>query len=69
MRRRIPKYWLRSFSALAVNLSAGWFALTIIGTNISFPQNPDEYFSLTANLVFGIVYLLISVLLEKEIER
>lgn len=60
--------WLRSLSGLSINISAVWFAASVIGPNLSFPSDQKELVFLTSQVIFGIVFLLLAVLLEKERE-
>lgn len=57
--------WIRSLSGLSINISAVWFTVSVIGPNLVLPTSPKDYFVLTSQVVFGIVFLLIAVLLEK----
>jgi len=69
MKARLPHYWLRSLSALSINISAAWFAGAVIGSSITHPKNVFEFLTLTGYIAYGIVFLLISVLLKKELEK
>ncbi len=59
--------WFRSLSGLAINISAAWFAAAFIGSTIALPKNPEELIFLTVNIIFGIVFLLLSVWFEKKV--
>lgn len=61
--------WLRALSGLSINISAAWFALAFIGPNVSFPDSPEDFLKLTLNIVFGIVFLLLTVYLERRLEK
>ena len=61
--------WIRSLSGLSINISAIWFTASVIGPNLSLPRNPREFVVLTFQIVFGIVFLLITVLLDKGKEK
>ena len=60
--------WLKALSALSSNISAAWLAVAFIGPNISVPKNTKEILVLILYIMFGIIFLLITVLLEKELE-
>jgi len=60
---------LKALSGLFINLSAGFFGVSIIGPNLSFPKGPTDFVVLTVNIIFGIVFLLLTILCEKEIEK
>lgn len=59
--------WLKALSGLSINLSAAWFAAAIIVP--SFAHRADWLFSLTADLFYGIVYLLFAVILEEKLNK
>lgn len=59
--------WLRSLAGLSINISAGWLGLVFIGPNFSLPSSIYEFFTLIISLVFGIIFLLITVLLERRL--
>lgn len=69
MAKKKYRPWLRALSGLSINISAAWFANAFIGPNISLPRNTAEIFSLTLSLVLGIVFLLITVWLERKLEK
>jgi|GEM_PF-2189454 len=69
MRKKKYRPWLRAFSGLFINISAAWFASSFIGTNISFPQTIFQFFALTLQIGFGIVFLLLTVRIEKELGK
>lgn len=61
--------WLKAFSGLCINISAAWFAVPFIGYTISFPKDLRNIFTLTLDIAFGIIFLLITVLCEKKLEK
>lgn len=61
--------WLKAFSQLSINISAAWFATPFIGHALSIPNNLLDFFVLTINIVFGIVFLLLGVFFEKRLEK
>jgi hypothetical protein len=63
------KPWLHAFSGLSINLSAGWLLAAFIGPNVSFPENLKQFIVLTVHVGFAIVCLLLTVWLEKELEK
>ena len=60
---------LRALSGFFGNISAAWFAIPFIGSGISFPKDIKDFFVLTLDIGFAIVFLIISVLCEKELEK
>lgn len=58
--------WLKTLSALTVNLSAGWFAAVIIVPNLSIINGLGNIAVLIYDLVFGSMFLLLGVWLEKK---
>ena len=69
MRKKKYRPWFRAFSGLFINVSAAFFAAAFIGQNIAFPKNFLDIFVLTVNVVFGMVFLLLTVLTEKRLEK
>lgn len=69
MQRFLTKPWLRAFSGLSINLSAGWFGVVFIGPNVSFPKNLWDFAVLTADIILAIVFLLVTVWCEKELQK
>jgi len=69
MERLFTKPWLRAFAGLTINISAAWFAVAFIGPNVSLPSNLWEIFVLTWNIFFGIVFLLLTVSIERRLEQ
>ena len=69
MRRQYRIAWLKSLAGLCINISAAWFVVPIIGNSIHVPQNIKDIFVLTGDLVFGMVFLLMSVWLERKTEK
>jgi hypothetical protein len=57
--------WLKTLSALTVNLSAGWFAVLVIVPNFAHVGNWDNLIVLFYDLMFGTIFLVSSVWLEK----
>lgn len=67
--RKYSRAIMRALSGLSVNISAIFFAAAFIGPNLSFPRTPDQVFSLTMNIVFGILFLVISIILEGKLDK
>ena len=67
--KRLTKPWLKAFSGLSINISAGWFAILLIGPSVAFPDTGPEILALIRSIVNGIIYLLITVVLEQELEK
>lgn len=61
--------WLKAYAGLSINISAAYFAVAFIGSNIVFPYDLNKFLVLIWNIIFGIVFLLITVKCEKEIEK
>lgn len=61
--------YLKAFSGLSINISAGWLIAPFIGTNISFPDNLGSLIVLIADIILGILFLLITVWCERKLER
>ncbi len=57
--------WLKTLSALTVNLSAGWFAAVVIVPNFASVDNLDNLIVLFYDLMFGTIFLLSGVWFEK----
>lgn len=68
MQRFLTKPWLRAFSGLSINISAGWFGVAFIGPNVSFPSTLWEILVLTWNITLGIIFLLLTVFIERILE-
>ena len=62
-------YWLKAFSGLCINLSAVWFTLAIITPNFVSLKEAEAIFVLLKDLFFGIVFLILTAVLEKKIKR
>lgn len=60
--------WIKSLSALFVNLSAVWITLAIITPNFS-NNDPEANLILTVDLVLAILFLLASVSFESVLEN
>ena len=58
--------WLKTLSALTVNLSAGWFAAVIIVPNLSIINDLDNMAVLIYDLIFGSIFLLLGVWFDKK---
>jgi len=67
--RFIAKPWLKAYSGLSINISAAFFISAFVGLTIAFPKNIIEFVGLTANVLSAILFLLITVLCEREIEK
>lgn len=67
--RRLPRPLLKTLSGLFINISAAWFIVSFVGPNISFPKSEREFLVLTWQIVLGIVFMLLSLWCEKELEN
>lgn len=61
--------WLKAFSAVSINLASGYFALGFITPNFLNPTTSQAIRTLTQDIIFGIVFLLISVMLNQIIDN
>lgn len=61
--------FLRAFSGLSINISAAWFAVPFIGTSIAFPNDLLSFRTLIASILFGILFLLVTVWFERKLEK
>ena len=57
----------KTLSGLAINLSAGWYALVLIAANFLPIRGGAEILSLIVDVVFGTLCLLISFRLERKL--
>lgn len=62
------KPWLKAFSGLFINFSAGYFGLTFIAANFTPFSVPNTLVILTWNLLFGIVFFIASVKTEEILD-
>lgn len=60
---------LRALAGLSINTSAAFFAVAFIGPHVAFPKTPEEFTFLTVNIVFGIVFLLLTIWCERRLEQ
>ncbi len=68
MQMFLTRPWLKSFAGLSINVSAAWFALALIAPQVSYPEI-ILFLSLMKNIFFGIVFLVLSVVIEKHLEN
>ncbi len=59
---------LKSLSALFTNFSAVWFGLAFVTPNFIDITNVEIFLTLTKDIGFGIVYLLLSMEIERILE-
>ncbi len=64
MEKLFSKSWLKAFSGLSINLSAGSFALAFITPNFANVNNAEAILFLIRNILFGIVFFAITVFIE-----
>ena len=69
MEASISKPWFKALSGLAINLSACWFGAAIITFNFLGPSRVGGFWILTYDVLFGILFLLFTVKLEKHLEE
>lgn len=65
----ITKPYLKAFSILFGNLSAGWFGLAFITPGFVDITLPGVLFALTKDIIFGSLCLLATVKIEEVIEN
>ncbi len=61
--------WFTALSGLSINVSAIWFGGAFIGSRIFPPESPKDFNVLILDAGFGILFLLIAVILEKQKEK
>lgn len=61
--------FLKALSGLSINISAAWFVAPFIGPTISFPKNYLDIVVLTADLVLGIVFLILTIICERKLKH
>lgn len=66
MSKKSKKAWMKTTSGICGNIAAAWLVVPVIGNNIHLPQNAKDIVVLTLNIVFGIVFMLLSVWLERK---
>lgn len=69
MRKFLTKPWLRSWSGLSINISAAWFVAPFIGANLTIPTSIWKLAVLIADLLLGIMFLLITVWCERRLQK
>lgn len=69
MDRFLTQPWLKAYSGLSINLSAGYFAAVFIVQGIEQTQYQARFLILTLNIVLGIVFLLLTVWCERRLEK
>ncbi len=63
----LPSAWLKALSSLSINLSAAWFATLLVLPQ--FSPSSASILQLTINFLYGMVFLTLSVNLEKQLEH
>ncbi|TSC87814.1 MAG: hypothetical protein G01um101416_339 [Microgenomates group bacterium Gr01-1014_16] len=66
---RFSKPWLRVLANLFGNMAAAWFAAALLVPTISGFVSPIYPGVLFYDLMFGTVYLLIAVQVERELDK
>lgn len=61
--------WLRAFSGLFINISAGWFGLAFITPNVTNIRTGEAILVLIGDVFYGILFLLVVVEIEQSLER
>ncbi len=60
--------WAKTISNILQNLSAGWFGLAFITPNFIQIDGTQDFFVLTLDILFGILFLLLSVKIEQMLD-
>lgn len=60
------KALFKALSGLTINLSSGWFGAILILPNFSPIKTWADFWVLIYNVVFGSIFLGISILIEKD---
>ncbi len=58
--------WLSALSGLTINLSSGWFGAIVILPNFSPVKTLADFWVLLYNVVFGSIFLVVTVLIERS---
>jgi len=69
MRIFLDKAWLRALAGLSINFSAAFFLAPFIGVNFSIPDSILDGFVLIGNIGIGIIFLWMTVKLERRIKK
>ena len=62
-------YWLKAFSGLCINLSAAWFGLAFVTPNFADLSNINILWVLIRDVLFGIVFLVLTAMIERRMEK
>lgn len=62
---KTKKAFLKALSSVTGNLSAAWFALVFITPNLSYIFTIKTIVVLTYDVVFGIVFLVLTTIIER----
>lgn len=66
--KRKYRPWLRSFSGIFQGLSSAWFGLAFVTPTISSISNFEDVLTLTVDVLFGMLFLTLSVKAEHILE-
>lgn len=69
MNRFLTQPWLKAYSGLFINISAALIITPLVGYSVSLPKNLIEFGMLFADLVSGIIFLLLTVKCEERIKK
>ncbi len=58
--------FIRSLAGLTINLSSGWFGAIVIAPNFSPIKNLSDFLILIYDFIFGTIFLVLSVIIEKN---
>ena len=68
MKVKLTHPWLKAFAGLTINLSAGWYGAVLILPNFSPIKTTADFLTLIYDLLFGTIFLVLSVWCEKNLE-
>lgn len=66
---KLPRPWLKALSSLSINISAAWFGVVIIAPNFLPLEGLKSLLLLTADVSAGILFLIVTVRLERRLEK
>lgn len=58
--------WLNALSGLSINLASGWYGAIIILPNFSPVKTLADFWVLLYNAIFGSIFLVLTVFIEKH---
>lgn len=61
--------WLKTASVLSGNISAAWFILTFVTPNFTNLNNFDSFIVLFRDVAYGIVFMVLTFIFERQIVK